>query len=94
MSLEDYYRKKKENFEKDAKIIVEMYNDLHNSSPDESVLKEYFWLFEERKSVKKEYDNLMLRTGYYEKCKNTYCNSISLFKDFNDFVQKSIAEDK
>ena len=92
MSLNDYYRKKKENYENEAKTMISMYKEANRSLPDKSVLKEYFWLFTERdEAIDKEYEGLMRRTGYYDLCKKNFIQSkpkwdgfASLLKSLDD----------
>lgn len=88
MSLEDYYRKKKENYEQEARTIVNMYKDANGSLPDESVLKEYFWLYAERNDdIDEEYKGLMRRTGYFDSCKKAFRHSNPIYDGFDSLVR-------
>lgn len=88
MGLHDYYRKKKDVCEAEARNCVQMYKEAFGKNPDEYVLREYFWLFTEReKKPSVEYEGLMKRTGYYEKSKETFLKSPSQYNGYESFIQ-------
>lgn len=69
MSLEDFYNKRKNQQVHDVKIISKRYENRYHKKADEKILKEYFWLFSDRKlDINYEFKGLMERTGYGTQC--------------------------
>ena len=88
MTLEEYYQKKRNNYEQEARQCYTLYKKSTGTEPDESVLKGYFWLFCDRNgSIDIEYDSLMKRTGYYGKCRETFEQSKPKYDGFSTLVK-------
>lgn len=90
MSIDDYYKKCIERQEQDADEILTRYYEKYGSWPDESVLREYFWLFADRKeSLESKYTGLVMRTGYGDQCMNVFANSYAIYDGYADILQST-----
>lgn len=88
MSLEEFYKQKKESMADDAKLLASNYYKRTGKLPDESVLREYVCLFVDTKNKIPYYMNkLMLGTGHYESCEKYYKSRKSEYENINEFLK-------
>lgn len=78
-SLDEYVEKLKKRSLDMCKKNVEYIQNNTGKATDETVLREYFYLYKERSELLSDDQiGLMKRTGYYTKCMETYKESIPI----------------
>lgn len=87
MSLEEYYKKRKEKQVEEAYECAIRYYEVYRKWPDKEIFREFFWIFEEKNTTLiNTFDEVMKLEGNeqmsYEKFKNTK----SLFNNYNEFM--------
>lgn len=88
MSIEDYYKKRKELQLSEAKKLAENYFSRYNKIPDKDVFHEYFMLFSSVEDIKSYpiFDNKMKLCGNYEESTEYVRQNQPLFADFDEFI--------
>ena len=88
MSLDEYYEKRKSEQLSEAIELVQEYYKRYNKIPCKSLLREYFWLFENRKEpLIDEYDRVHQLQGNYDFTMKIYNDKKPLFKNYEDFIK-------
>ena len=91
MSINDYYEKRKVEQLDEAKELVKEYFNKYNKVPEKELLREFYWLFQQREDqLIKEYDNVLKLNGNYEESFNKFINTKPIFKDYEEFVKFSL----
>ena len=88
MSLDEYYKKRKEAQVREAKEIVEMYRSHYGKEPDEKALHEFFWLFTDKDEILLDvWENMMKLVGNYEITKSVFHKNKKTYNDMQDFLK-------
>lgn len=90
MTINDLYIKRKKYQLEEAVTLFKIYYSKFSKIPDESVLREYFWLF------KNDLNNLSLSQnrllGNDKKAIETFINHKAQFKSYDDFIKYCLRE--
>lgn len=91
MSIEDYYKKRKQEQNKEATELAINYYKKYNKWPDEKVLREFLFLFKDRNSNFEE-DEVFMEisslVGNYQKSKEFFINSEGIYKNYDEFIKE------
>lgn len=90
MSIEDYYEKRKSEQYKEAKELVLEYYNVYKKVPDEELLREFVFLFKERKIdsqtpeyLKKEFRLL----NNYQDTVDVFLTQKGMFNNYKEFIE-------
>lgn len=88
MSIEDYYKKRKNNQFIEAKKMAIEYYKVYNKVPPREIFREFFWLFGDRRNINenKSFFDIMHLVRNYEKSMEKYEETEPMFKSYNDFL--------
>ena len=88
MTIEEYYKKRKDAQAKEAKeLVVEYFNRFHRIPPKDA-LSEFFWLFENRgNKLTESFEAKMKLTGNLDVSKYKYSNSSPTFSGYKEFLK-------
>lgn len=88
-TLDEYYQKRKNVQIEEAVQMVKMYYDRYNKVPDKTIMREYFWLFEDNyDELNPEFKNVMqLVDGSVEKSRRQFGENQKKFKNYEDFLR-------
>ncbi len=87
MTLDDYYKKRKDSQLSEAVELVREYYTRYNKFPDKALLREYFWIFQERSEpLISEFDKVHELQGDKEFTVKIYNDTTPLFKSYSDFL--------
>ncbi len=88
MSLDDYYKKRKDKQLVEAKELVTQYYKKYNKYPNKELLREFFWLFEKRDrelcTVFKDVINL---ENNYSNSMDMYLKTKPVFNGYEKFLE-------
>ena len=88
MSLEDYYKKRKEAQVQEATELVKSYRYRYEIEPDEKVLREFFWLFSDNSS---DLPDVFLQVnrlcGNTEMTNLAFKNHKKIYNNLNEFLK-------
>lgn len=88
MSLDDYYKKRKDNQVKEATELVLEYYRKNNTYPDKELLREFFWIFENRNNeLCDTFKDVFKLEGNYQKTMSTYLDSKPIFNGYDEFIK-------
>lgn len=94
MSLEEYYKRRKEAQEKEAMELVQMYRERYKKEPEERALHEFFWLFCDGKSqLPACWNSMMELVGNYEMSKKKLNDNRKKYKNMKEFLKKAGSKD-
>lgn len=89
MSLDEYYKKRKEAQFSEAMELVRLYRDRYGKEPDEKALHEFFWLFSDDPDQLPEIWKSMNRLcGNEERTATVMRGHKKMFTDMNDFLSQ------
>lgn len=87
MSLEEYYKKRKEKQLDEAYECAIRYYEVYNKWPGKEIFQEFFWLFEERKiTLNSTFHKVMKLEGNEEMSYEKFKNTKSLFNNYDEFI--------
>lgn len=84
--LEDYYKKRMEVQLKEAKELAVEYKKVTNSIPPKTIFREFFWLFEKRGDLPKEFLDVQALGGNLEKSMKRFMETKPLFNSYEEFI--------
>lgn len=88
MSLQDYYEKRKAAQIKEAEEVVRLYRERMKKEPDERVLHEFFWLFEDDPDKMPKIWKAMNRlVGNEQKTNHVMREHKKHYKNMDDFLK-------
>ena len=88
MSIESYYKKRKEVQLKEASELVRLYRERYNREPDEKALHEFFWLFcNEEDELSECFAHMMNLVGNREQSCQKLKENKKIYKNMDDFLQ-------
>lgn len=88
MSIEDYYEKRKAKQVLEAKELVEEYYKVYNKLPDKELLREFFWLFEERgEELNDTFKKVHMLGGNLLISQQAFQSSKPQFEGYDEFVK-------
>ena len=88
MSIEDYYKKRKEAQYKEAEELVRCYCERYNKEPDERALHEFFWLFSNGEDkLPKCWARMQKIVGNEDKTKEIFNKNEKMFKNMEEFLK-------
>ncbi len=91
MTLEEYYKKRKNRQFEEAKQLAIEYFNTYNKIPEKEVFREFFWLFGDRKSAEfenKSFYEIMHLLGNYDKSLEKYKNTKPMFNRYDEFLKE------
>lgn len=86
MSIEEFYEKRINNYEKEAFELVNEYIKHFNKIPDKNVLHEFFFLFESGERLNKTYENKLKLCGNEKQSKEMLKNQIRKYRNYEEFL--------
>ena len=86
-SIEDMYKKRKDKMLENAKQVVHCYYQRYGKAPEQSILREYQLLFDDRSTVPSSLEALMADSGCYDKCMRYYKESSPQFENYEAFLK-------
>lgn len=86
-SIEDMYKKRKDKMLENAKQVVHCYYQRYGKAPEQSILREYQLLFDDRSTVPSSLEALMVDSGCYDKCMRYYKESSPQFENYEAFLK-------
>ena len=89
MSLDDYYEKRKNKQIEEATELVTEYYNRYKKYPNESLLREFFWLFKDRNANVEEdtvFYEIMNLVGNYDDSINKFKNTRGKYSGYEDFI--------
>lgn len=90
MSLEEYYKKRKDKYLQEAKNNVIEYHKCYNKVPSKDELYEYLWLFEPRNSNDinniKKFNETMNLTGNYDFTLKKFESELPVYDNYESFI--------
>lgn len=88
MSLDDYYKKRKNLQLHEAQELVRSYRNSYGKDPESAELSEFFWLYTNNENdLDNEYLKKMKLIGNFDNSINLLNNNISKYKNLNDFLK-------
>lgn len=88
MTLDDYYKKRKDSQLAEAVELVQEYYKRYNEIPDKSLLREYFWIFQNRNEpLIDEFDKVHKLQGDKEVTIEKYMNTEPFFDSYEDLIE-------
>lgn len=88
MSLDEYYSKRKGEQLSEAVELVQEYYKKYNEIPNQSLLREYFWIFQNRtESLIDEFDKVHQLQGNYNFTIEKYMETKPLFEGYEQFIK-------
>lgn len=88
MSLEDYYKKRKNNHVDEATNLVLEYYKRNKKYPSKEILKEYFWIFEDRSSkLCNTFEEMLKLEGNYHSSLRAFKNTEPIFCGYEEFIK-------
>ena len=88
MTLDEYYKKRKDEQLAEAIELVQEYYKRYNEIPNKSLLREYFWLFQNRNEhLIEEFDKVHDLQGNREFTVKKFKEERPLFDSYNDFIE-------
>lgn len=89
MSLEAYREKRRAAQTEEARELVALYRERYGKEPDETVLREFFWLFTDGADALPEcWESVMKLGGSYELSKQAHQKNVKQFADMDDFLNR------
>lgn len=87
-TIEEYYNKRKDKQLNEAVDIVKNYYDVYGKIPKKEILREYFWIFENRNgNLNKTFDDVIHLVGNYEQSLNKFNTTKSIFNSYEEFIK-------
>lgn len=89
-NISDYLIKRENTQIKEAKELVKEYYAVYNRIPPKSVLREYFWLFEDRSENNfsdETFEQIMHLTGNYDISLEVFKKSLKQFENYDEFIK-------
>lgn len=88
MSIEEFHKKRKEHQLEEAVTVVNQYYERTGEMPQKNLLREYIFLFENRKNYKtKIVDQILKDSGHYELCLDDFKKTEPLFNGYSEFLE-------
>lgn len=88
MSIEEFHKKRKEHQLEEAVTVVNQYYERTGEMPQKNLLREYIFLFENRKNYKtKIVDQILKDSGHYELCLDAFKKTEPLFNGYSEFLE-------
>lgn len=88
MSIEEYYKKRKEVQYKEAEELVRCYRERYNKEPNEKALHEFFWLFSNGEDKLPEcWERMQKLVGNEDKTKKVFSKNKKMFKNMKEFLK-------
>lgn len=94
MTIEEFYKKRKNEYEEDAKVLAKEYYKQNGSIPPKELFRDYFPIFmNEEESIKnnKEY-NKILELGGNAEYTMTKIKKQKIFRNYEEFIQNSLKD--
>lgn len=92
-SIEEYYHKRKDAQINEAVELVNEYYKTYNKFPDESYLREFFFLFANREeTLNPVFDNTMKLIGNYEHSISVFKKCSPVFKTYKEFLDYCLSK--
>ena len=88
MTIDEYYKKRKERQAEEAKELVKEYIKSYNQFPNEKILREFYFLFKEREEksfLDSDFESIMNITNNYEMSKETFLKTKPLYNGYEEF---------
>lgn len=88
MSIEEYYEKRKEKQLEEATLLVTEYYKKYQKYPPKDILREFFWLFENRKSkLCDSFENVLDLENNGKKSRKVFYETKPMFKGYDEFLK-------
>lgn len=89
MTLEDYYKKRKDSQVNEAtELILEYYKKNNNQYPTKDILREYFWIFEERNNeLCRTFEDVLKLKKNYDLSLKKFKNTKPIFYGYEEFIK-------
>lgn len=88
MSLDDYYKKRKDNQVKEATELVLEYYRKNNTYPDKELLREFFWIFENREDeLCNTFEDVLKLEDNYDISLNKFKDTRPIFDGYDKFIE-------
>lgn len=96
MSLDEYHEKRAKAQLNEATSSVIEYKKRFGKYPPKDVLREFFWIFENRDTddIYNVFDDVIKLEGNYEETLKCYKNSKPLFKNYDEFLSYVSKEER
>lgn len=89
-NISDYLIKREEAQFNEAKELVKEYYTVYNKIPPKKVLREFFWLFEDRSDNSfsdETFEQIMHLTDNYDMSLDIFKKSLKKFENYNEFIK-------
>ena len=87
-SLEDYYKKRIGLQKKEAIELVKEYKRVNNKYPHKEILREYFWLFQNREeSLPETYKKVLELENNFENSYKLFKKTEPIFNGYDEFIK-------
>ncbi len=89
-TIDEYLKKRENNQISEAQELVREYYKVYKKIPPKEILREFFWLFEDRDSKEfsnKAYEDIMHLVGNYDYSVNVFKNSQKKFENYEEFIK-------
>lgn len=95
-TIEEYYIKRKQKQVQEAQNMAQAYFKAFHKIPPKEEFREFFWLFERRKSRVDvgKFDDVMKLAGNYEESYHTFLNTAPFFDGYDEFIKSCNFEEK
>ena len=88
MSLEEYREKRNKEQLKEAVELVKEYKNRYSKIPNKEMLREYFWLFEERnKQLNETFNNIHKLSGNEKISTERFLETKPMFEGYEEFIK-------
>lgn len=86
-SLDDYFKKRKDDQLNEAKELVQEYYKVYGVAPNKNSLSEFFWLFEKRGKINEpSFNYQMNQIGNYKASYEKFLQTEPMFNSFEEFI--------
>lgn len=91
MTIDDYFHKRKKEQLNEACELVREYFKIHNRLPKKELLREFYWLFQNKEeNMVPEYEKVLHLNGNYEESYSKFLQNEPIFKSYKDFLDYCI----
>lgn len=88
MSIDEYYEKRKQRQIKEATELMKEYYNKYGNYPKKELLREFFWLFEKRKTeLNTTFMDVINLEGNEKISMQSFLNSKPVFNGYNEFIK-------
>lgn len=94
MSIDNYYEKRKNKQLIEAKELVKEYFKVYKEIPKKELLREFFWLFENKEEdLIEEYKKVICLSGNSKESYVKFKENKPIFKDYNEFLKFCLTDE-